>query len=102
MSPVNVCDKHCDAIHVKSDGSVAQQATINLLREARQQACQTCTMNCDNHPRLEEVQSGGSKRKYKKRRSGKKKRKTMKKKRKTMKKKRKTMKKKRKSIKRKR
>ena len=89
MSPVNVCDKHCDAIHVKSDGSVAQQATINLLREARQQACQTCTMNCDNHPRLEEVQSGGSKRKYKKRRSGKKKRKTMKKKRKTMKKKKK-------------
>ena len=95
MSPVNVCDKHCDAIHVKSDGSVAQQATINLLREARQQACQTCTMNCDNHPRLEEVQSGGSKRKYKKRRSGKKKRKTMKKKRKTMKKKRKSIKRKR-------
>lgn len=88
MSPVNVCDKHCDAIHVKSDGSVAQQATINLLREARQQACQTCTMNCDNHPRLEEVQSGGSKRKYKKRRSGKKKRKTMKKKRKSIKRKR--------------
>ena len=88
MSPVNVCDKHCDAIHVKSDGSVAQQATINLLREARQQACQTCTMNCDNHPRLEEVQSGGSKRKYKKRRSGKKKGKPMKKKRKSIKRKR--------------
>ena len=82
-----VCDQHCNAISVKTDGSVAQQATINILKESRQQACQACTMNCDNHDSLQ-VQSGGSKRKYKKRRSGKKKRKSMKKKRKSMKKKR--------------
>ena len=88
MSSVNVCDQHCDAIHVKTDGSVAQQATINLLKESRQQACQTCTMNCDNHPPLEQVQTGGSKRKYKKRKSIKKKRKSMKKKRKSIKRKR--------------
>ena len=97
MSSVNVCDQHCDAIHVKTDGSVAQQATINILKEARNQACQNCTMNCDNHPPLEQVQTGGSKRK-----SIKKKRKSMKKKRKSIKKKRKSMKKKRNYIKRKR
>ena len=81
------CDKHCDAISVKTDGSHAQQATISILQQARQQACQACTMNCDNHDSLQQVQSGGSKRKYKKRKSMKKKRKSMKKKRKFMEKK---------------
>ena len=94
-----LCDKHCDAISVKTDGTTAQETTITLLQQARQQACQACTMNCDNHDLL---QSGGSKRKYKKRKSGKKKRKSGKKKRRSMKKKRKSMKKKRKSIKKKR